>query len=107
VAEGSYEFWKTVFEGVVRCGRPIEIDMHAKGMDRTMIDLAVATGLPVSISPKYWAEHMGLPYPQAAIRPTELPVQGRKDAGFFSMSSGSRRLPPLRLWRPAGRESLL
>ncbi len=90
VAEGSYEFWKTVFEGVVRSGRPVEIDMHAKGIDRSMIDLAVATGLPVSVSPKYWAEHMGLPYHQAAIRPTELPVQGRKDAGFFSMSSGSR-----------------
>ena len=90
VAEGSYEFWKTVFEGVVRSGRRIEIDMHAKGIDRAMIDLAVATGLPVSVSPKYWAEHMGLPYHQAAIRPTELPRQGRKDEGFFSMSSGSR-----------------
>jgi len=90
VAEGSYEFWKTVFEGVVRCGRQVEIDMHAKGMDRPMIDLALATGMPVSISPKYWAEHMGLPYHQAAIRPTELPRQGRQDEGFFSRSSGSR-----------------
>jgi hypothetical protein len=90
VAEGRYEFWKTVFDGVTRCGRRVEIDMHAKGMDRAMIDLAVATGLPVSISPKYWAEHMGLPYHQAAIRPTELPRQGEKDEGFFSMSSGSR-----------------
>jgi hypothetical protein len=90
VAEGSYEFWKTVFEGVVRCGRRVEIDMHAKGMDRPMIDLALATGMPVSISPKYWAEHMGLPYHQAAIRPMELPPQGRQDEGFFSRSSGSR-----------------
>jgi hypothetical protein len=90
VAEGSYAFWKTVFKGVVRCGRRVEIDMHAKGMNQEMIDLAVATGMPVSISPKYWAEHMGLPYHQAAIRPTELPRQGRRDAGFFSLSSGSR-----------------
>jgi len=90
VAEGSYEFWKAVFEGVVRCGRRVEIDMHAKGMDQPMIDLAVATGLPVNISPKYWAEHMGLPYHQAAIRPVELPRQDRRDQGFFSRSSGSR-----------------
>ena len=90
VAEGSYEFWKTVFEGVVRCGRQVEIDMHAKGMDQAMIDLAVATGMPVNISPKYWAEHMGLPYHQAAIRPVELPRPDRKDQGFFSRSSGSR-----------------
>jgi hypothetical protein len=90
VAEGSYEFWKAVFEGVVRCGRRMEIDMHAKGMDQAMIDLAVATGMPVNISPKYWAEHMGLPYHQAAIRSVELPRQDRKDQGFFSKSSGSR-----------------
>ncbi len=90
VAEGSYEFWKTVFEGAGRCGRRVEIDMHAKGMDPTMIALAVATGLPVNISPKYWAEHMGLPYHQAAIRSVELPRQDRRDQGFFSRSSGSR-----------------
>ena len=90
VAEGSYEFWKTVFEGVVHCGRKVEIDMHAKGMDQSMIELAVATGMPVNISPKYWAEHMGLPYHQAAIRSVELPRQDRKDQGFFSKSSGSR-----------------
>ena len=89
VPEGSYDFWKTDFDGAVRCGRRIEIDMHAKGMDQQMIDVALATGLPVVVSPKYWAEHMGLPYHQAAIRPTELPRQ-RKDEGFFSRSGGSR-----------------
>jgi hypothetical protein len=90
VAEGSYGFWTAVFEGIKGCGRPVEIDMHAKGMDEAMIDLAVATGMPVNISPKYWAEHMGLPYHQAAIRPVELPQPDRKDQGFFSRSSGSR-----------------
>jgi hypothetical protein len=64
--------------------------MHAKGMDAEMIEVALSTGLPVTISPKFWAEHMGLPYHQAAIRPTEMPPKGRKDDGFFSKSSGSR-----------------
>ena len=73
VEEGSYEFWKTVFDGVATCGRKVEIDMHAKGMDQTMIDVALATGLPVKISPKYWAEHMGMPYHQADIRELERP----------------------------------
>jgi hypothetical protein len=90
VAEGNYEFWKTVFAGAVDSGRRVEIDMHAKGMDAEMIDVALATGLPVNISPKFWAEHMGLSYHQAAIRPTEMPPRGRKDEGFFSRSSGSR-----------------
>ena len=41
VEEGSYEFWKTVFDGVATCGRKVEIDMHAKGMDQGMIDVAL------------------------------------------------------------------
>jgi hypothetical protein len=99
VAEGSYEFWKEVFKGVATCGRRVGIDMHAKGMDQPMIGLALATGLPITISPKYWAEHMGLPYHQAWIRPTEMPREprngqggqgGGQGGGFFSRSSGSR-----------------
>src|SRR6185437_5125898 len=57
VEEGSFQFWKTVFDGAATCGRKIEIDMHAKGMNPGMLDVALATGLPVKVSPKYWAEH--------------------------------------------------
>ena len=77
VEEGSYDFWKTVFDGVATCGRQVEIDMHAKGMDETMLNLAVATRMPVKVSPKYWAEHMGMPYHQADIRELEQPRAGR------------------------------
>jgi hypothetical protein len=90
VAEGSYDFWRTVFDGVARCGRRVETDLHAKGIDSKMIELALATGLPVNVSPKFWAEHMGLGYMQGAIRPTEMPPREKRDAGFFSMSTGSR-----------------
>lgn len=90
VEEGSYDFWKAVFEGVATCGRKVEIDMHAKGMDQTMLDLAVATGLPVKISPKYWAEHLGMPYHQADIRQLEQPVPGRDATGLMKFSAGSR-----------------
>ena len=91
VPEGSYDFWKTVFDGAAQCGRPVEIDMHAKGIDRPMIDLAVATGLPVNVSPKFWAEHQGLPYHQSSIRALEMPPRESQDQGFFAKSSGSRR----------------
>jgi hypothetical protein len=90
VAEGSYDFWRTVFDGVVASGRKIPIEMHAKGSDQQIIDFALATGMPVTLAPKYWAEHMGLPYAQSAIRATELPRVDRKDEGFFAKSSGSR-----------------
>jgi hypothetical protein len=91
VPEGSYSFWRTVFDGIVRAGRRIEIDMHAKGIDSKMMDVAVETGMPVKISAKYWAEHMGLGYHQAAIRELEMPRNDDKDHGIFSLSGGSRR----------------
>ena len=91
IPEGSYDFWRTVFQGVVRAGRPIEIDMHAKGIDSKMMDIGVETGMPVKISPKYWAEHMGLGYHQAAIRELEMPRQENKEDAIFSLSNGSRR----------------
>jgi hypothetical protein len=90
VEEGSYQFWKTLFEGVATCGRRVEIDMHAKGMDQTMMDIAVATGLPIKISPKYWGEHLGMPYHQAEIREAERPKPGREATGLMKLSAGSR-----------------
>jgi hypothetical protein len=90
VTEGSYSFWKTIFEGVAACGRKVEIDMHAKGMDQTMIETAVASGLPVNISPKYWAEHLGMPYHQADIRALEIPKAGSQGKGLMNLSGGSR-----------------
>ena len=91
IPEGSYDFWKTLFEGIAGCGRRVEIDMHAKGMDQKMIDIALATGMPVNISPKYWAEHMGMPYHQAGIRELEMPPEGAADHGVFALSNGSRK----------------
>ena len=90
IAEGSYEFWQTVFEGVARCGRPVEIDLHAKGIDATMIERALATGMPVNVSPKFAAEHLGMPYHQAAIRELEMPVPGRTGQGLMALSEGAR-----------------
>ncbi|HVT88001.1 MAG TPA: twin-arginine translocation signal domain-containing protein [Tepidisphaeraceae bacterium] len=89
VPEGSYDFWKTVFTGCVQSGRKVEIDMHAKGMDQQTIDVAMSTDLPINISPKFWAEHCGLPYHQAAIRSTELPTRER-GGGAFAQSNGAR-----------------
>jgi hypothetical protein len=96
IPERSWSFWRTVFEGIVQSGRLVEIDLHAKGVDRETLDLALATGMPVNVSAKYWAEHMGLPYHQAAIRELERPREGEAAAptdgraGFMAVSEGSR-----------------
>jgi hypothetical protein len=88
IPEGSYSFWQTLFEAISGAGRTIEIDMHAKGLNQTMIDLAHKTGMPVKAGAKFWAEHLGLGYHQADIRATEYPRDGV--TGTFAVSSGSR-----------------
>jgi hypothetical protein len=88
VAEGNYPFWKTVFDGIVGCGRKVEIDLHSKGLDEQMLGTALNTEMPVTVSPKFWAEHMGLPYHQADIRELEIPKGEAK--GLMALSTGSR-----------------
>src|ERR1039458_5226394 len=88
IPEGSYPFWQTLFEAIPAAGRPIEIDMHAKGLDQRMIEIARATGMPVKAGAKFWAEHLGLGYQQADIRATEYPREGV--TGAFAVSSGAR-----------------
>jgi hypothetical protein len=90
IPEGSYNFWKTLFEAIRGCGRTVEIDMHAKGVDEKMIDIAVATGMPVKLGAKYSAEHQSLGYQQADIRSMEIPKADHEGEGPFSLSSGSR-----------------
>ena len=106
VAEGDYDFWRTVFTAVKHAGRNIEINLHAKGLDEHVLGAARDTGMPLVVAPKYLAEHMGLPYHPSAIRDREYPpaeaVTGRE-----ALSTGSRRftrqsygdyLPPKRDW---------
>ena len=90
VKEGSYSFWQTVFDGIATCGRTVSIDLHSKGITKEMIDAALATGMPVTVSPKFWAEHLGLPYHQADIRSYEIPKQGQDGEGLLVLSAGSR-----------------
>jgi hypothetical protein len=90
IAEGSYDFWSSVFAGAARCGRTVEIDLHAKGLDAEMIERALTTGMPVNVSPKFAAEHLGLPYHQAAIRELEMPVPGKTGEGAMALSEGTR-----------------
>jgi len=91
IPEGSYPFWKTLFEAISGCGRKIEIDMHAKGVTQTMIDIAVKTGMPVKLGAKYSAEHESLGYNQADIREVEIPQPGHEGTGPMSISNGARR----------------
>jgi len=90
ISEGDYDFWREAFAGVAAAGRPVEIDMHGKGLDHEMIDVARKSGMPVAASPKYMSEHLGLPYHQSAIRNREYPKNpGRSDRERISAGSRS------------------
>jgi hypothetical protein len=71
VPHGTQGFWEVLFQAFGEVGRPIWIDMHGKNATQEQIDWALATGMPVSVSPKYWGEHQGLAYHQADIRRRE------------------------------------
>ena len=90
IPEGKYQFWKTYFEAISKAGRVIEIDLHAKGIDNKMINLALKASPKVNVSPKYISEHMGLPYHQASIRKQEMPPK-LKVHSKWTYSEGSRR----------------
>ena len=90
IPEGKYQFWKTYFEAFTNAGRVIEIDLHAKGIDNKMINLALKSTTKVNVSPKYISEHMGLPYHQASIRKQEMPPRLKVDSKW-TYSEGSRR----------------
>lgn len=91
IPEGSYDFWQTLFDAIAGAGRPIEIDMHAKGLNQIMIDMGRKTGMAIKVGAKYSAEHMSLSYHQADIREQEIPRADRAETGTFNVSNGERR----------------
>ena len=71
IPDGSKSFWEMVFQGVAECGRPVEIDLHSKGISYDQIGMALNTGQAVRVSTKLTAEHLGLPAHQGAMRELE------------------------------------
>jgi len=47
--------------------------------------------MPVKVSPKFWAEHMGMPYHQADIRGEEVPKADHRYSGLMALSAGPLR----------------
>jgi hypothetical protein len=76
IPRGHEDFWQTQFSAIVQCGRKVEIDLHAKNMTPETLQIALATGQPIVISPKYCGEHLGLPYHPSAIRELEMSPEG-------------------------------
>ena len=90
IQERDYKFWKIYFESIKKIKRKINLDLHAKGIDNKLINLALNATSDVTVSPKYTAEHMGLPYHQTSIRKQELPPKKQVDKKWI-FSEGKRK----------------
>lgn len=55
-------FRDAVFRAAKEAGRPIMLEVRDIGLLFETLDAALATGLPVRVSHKYWAEHLMFPY---------------------------------------------
>ena len=56
------DFFRAQFQAIRNCSRPVAVDLRFKGLREATIAAAVEAGLEVTVSTKYWCEHMGLPY---------------------------------------------
>jgi hypothetical protein len=64
-------FWNAVIDAVAGAGRPVRLDLRAKGVTDAMIAHGLASGLDVSVPTKYWCEHAALPYHISKLRAEE------------------------------------
>ncbi|PVE98184.1 hypothetical protein DC434_01595 [Microbacterium sp. TPD7012] len=94
IPEGDREaFWGKIFDAASAVGRPLQIDLHAKGVDDALVRATRRPNLVPMISAKYLSEHMGLAYHQASIRPREqTPLQfAGQDTSVTGVTDGARR----------------
>ncbi len=47
---------------IANSGRPVRLDLRFKGLRQQTIDQAVESGVDLTVSTKFWCEHMGLPF---------------------------------------------
>ncbi len=56
------DFYRPLFQAIRNCGRPVRVDLRYKGLRPETIQAANDLKLDVTVSTKFWCEHMGLPY---------------------------------------------
>ena len=60
--EQQTDFYRPLFQAIRNCGRPVRVDLRDKGLRPETIQVAKDLKLDVTVSTKFWCEHMGLPY---------------------------------------------
>ncbi len=64
------EFYRDyVYRAIRDAGRLVTLDLRGWLMKPGMLEAAAQSGVPLRLSSKYWAEHLGRPYPPAETYP--------------------------------------
>ena len=100
------EFYEPQFRAIAECGRPIRLDLRAKGLADSTTELAKRLVPNTVVSTKHWCEHLGMPY--------SMPVILRRDHrsyrryGTWDLMRKPRTLPLIhRLWSAGSQRVLL
>lgn len=91
VPDGHSAFWERMFTAIDEVDRPVRVDLHAKGVDQAILDAVDKPNLRATLSAKYAAEHLGLPYHQASIRSLEAPMPVPEGYELMGTAEFSRR----------------
>jgi len=68
--ERQVEFFRDyVYKAIRDAGHLVTLDLRGWRMSKGMLEAATHAGMPVRLSTKYWAEHLGRPYQPAEITP--------------------------------------
>jgi len=66
------KYYETQFRAIAECGRPIRLDLRAKGLSNRTIDRARELIPNTVVSTKFWCEHLGQPYVMPAIQSADV-----------------------------------
>ena len=97
-------YYQSQFDAIRNCGRPVRLELRYKGLREATIQQAIKTGLDLTVSTKFWCEHLGLPY-----HPTVEDTHYRESRyGYGAMLSKPRDYRVIyRLWTVGSHRLLL
>jgi len=100
------EFYERQFHAIAACGRPIRLDLRAKGLTDETIECAQALVPDTVVSTKFWCEHLGMPYVMPAIQ--QFDVNHYRRYGTWDLLKKPRTFPLVhRLWSAGTQRVLL
>ena len=102
------EFYDPQFRAIAACGRPIRLDLRAKGLADATIELARRIVPDTVISTKHWCEHLGMPYPMPAIQQHDRDCDNYRRYGTWDLLRKPRSYELIhRLWSAGSQRVLL